>query len=99
MLNYKGLRKRPTFDNLIDYLEHHQEIIKYPNRISTKIMNNNSFNEEYEQLKDIKDTAINKLLESDKTTQTDFSKENGMSVNLKKLRNNMWQNLQLKGGI
>ena len=82
MLNYKGLRKRPTFDTLIDYLEHHQEIIKYPNRISTQIMNNNSFNEEYEQLKNIQDTAIHKLLKSDKTTQTDFSKENGMSVNL-----------------
>ena len=50
MLNYKGLRKRPTFDNLIDYLEHHQEIIKYPNRISTQRMNDNIFNEEYEQL-------------------------------------------------
>ena len=86
MLNYTGLRKRPTFDNLIDYLEHHQEIIKYPNRISTKIMNNNSFNEEYEQLKDIKDDAIDKLLKSDKTTQTDFSRENGMSVNLKKFK-------------
>ena len=51
MLNYKGLRKRPTFDTLIDYLAHHQEIIKYPNIISTQIMNDNLFNEEYEQLK------------------------------------------------
>ena len=74
MLNYKGLRKRPTFDNLIDYLEHHQEIIKYPNRISTQIMNDNLFNEEYEQLKNIKDNAITKLLNSDKTNQTGFSK-------------------------
>ena len=68
MLNYKGLRKRPTFDNIIDYLEHHQEIIKYPNRIATQIMNDNIFNEEYEQLKNIKDKAINKLLNPDKTT-------------------------------
>ena len=86
MLNYKGLRKRPTFDTLIDYLEHHQEIIKYPNRVSTQRMNDNIFNEEYEQLKDIKDDAIDKLLKSDKTTQTDFSRENGMSVNLKKFK-------------
>ena len=86
MLNYKGLRKRPTFDTLIDYLEHHQEIIKYPSRISTQRMNDNIFNEEYEQRKDIKDDAIDKLLKSDKTTQTDFSRENGMSVNLKKFK-------------
>ena len=43
MLNYKGLRKSPTFDNLIDYLEHHQEIIKYPNRVSTQMMNDNRY--------------------------------------------------------
>ena len=86
MLNYKGLRKRPTFDNLIDYLEHHQEIIKYPNIISTQIMNDSLFNEEYEQLKNIKDKAIDKLLNSDKETQTDFYRTNGMSVNLKEFK-------------
>ena len=58
MLNYTGLRKRPTFDNLIDYLEHHQEIIKYPNRVSTQRMNDNIFNEEYEQLKNIQDLSL-----------------------------------------
>ena len=72
MLNYEGLRKIPTFDNIIDYLEHHQEIIKYPNRIATRIMNDNLFKEEYEQLKNIKDKAINKLLNSDQETQTYF---------------------------
>ena len=72
MLHYKGLRKRPTFDTLIDYLEHHQEIIKYPNRVSTQIMNDNIFNEEYEQLKNKRDNAINQLLNSDKETQTYF---------------------------
>ena len=51
MLNYKGLRKRQTYDNIIDYLENHQEIIKYPNRVATHRMNDNIFNEEYEQLK------------------------------------------------
>ena len=86
MLNYKGLRKIPTFDNLIDYLEHHQEIIQYPNRVSTQRMNDNIFNEEYEQLKNIQDSTIEKLLKSDKTTQTDFSKEDGMSVNLKEFK-------------
>ena len=40
MLNYKGLRKQASYDGLVDYLEHHQEIIKYPNRKATKIINN-----------------------------------------------------------
>ena len=35
MLNYNGLRKQPTFDGLLDYLEHHQDAIKYHNRIAT----------------------------------------------------------------
>ena len=51
MLNYKGLRKRQTYDNILDYLEHHQEIITYPNRVATNRMNDNINNEEYEQLK------------------------------------------------
>ena len=51
MLNYKGLRQQPTFDGLIDYLENHQEKVKYPNRIATEIANDNFFNSELEDLK------------------------------------------------
>ena len=40
MLNYTGLRKQPSYDGIVDYLEHHQEIITYPNRNATKIINN-----------------------------------------------------------
>ena len=50
MLNYKGLRKQQSFDGLLDYLEHHQEVIKYPNIIATEMMNDNFFNSEYEEL-------------------------------------------------
>ena len=49
-------------------------------------MNDNIFNEEYEQLKNIQDIAIEKIIKSDKSTQTDFSREKGMSVNLKKIK-------------
>ena len=38
------LRKRQSYDDIIDYLEHHQEIIKYPNRIATQIMNDSNLN-------------------------------------------------------
>ena len=87
MLNYKGLRKRQTYDNIIDYLENHQEIIKYPNRVATRRMNDNIFNEEYEQLKQKRYNIFN----SDKETQTDFYKHVGMTVNLKNFRE-QWQN-------
>ena len=40
MLNYTGLRKQPSYDGIVDYLEHHQEIITYPNRKATQIINN-----------------------------------------------------------
>ena len=50
MLNYKGLRKQQSFDGLIDYLEHHQEKIKYPNRIATEFTNSNFFNSDLEEL-------------------------------------------------
>ena len=36
--------------------------------------------------KNIKDNAITKLLNSDKETQTDFYRTNGMSVNLKEFK-------------
>ena len=31
----QGLRHRPTYDELIDYLEEHQAKIKYPDRRAT----------------------------------------------------------------
>ena len=49
MLKYTGFWKRPSFDNLTDYLEHKQQIITYPNRVSTQIMNDNLCKGEYEQ--------------------------------------------------
>ena len=84
MLNYKGLRKRPSYDGVIDYLEHHQEIIKYPNRIATKIAN--SFNDEYEQLKQMRRMRLMNMRNEDKSTQRELYINMGMNVNLKNYR-------------
>ena len=35
---YQGLKKRPTFNEIIGYLESDQEIMKYPDRTITRIM-------------------------------------------------------------
>jgi hypothetical protein len=34
-----GLRKKPTYDSLIDYIQNEQPNIKYPNRLATQITN------------------------------------------------------------
>ena len=38
MKNY-GLRKKPTYESLIDYIQNKQPLIKYPDRLATQIMN------------------------------------------------------------
>ena len=84
MVNYKGLRKRPTFDGLVDYLEHHQEIIKYPNRTATKKVNDNMFDdfpEDYQQRK-----AMRFIITNDKSTQADFPIDQGVNVNINRTR-------------
>ena len=35
---YQGLKKRPTFNEIIGYLESDQELMKYPDRTITRIM-------------------------------------------------------------
>ena len=77
MLNYKGLRKRPSYDGIVDYLEHHQEIIKYPNRIATKIASDNLFNDEYDQLKQMRRLRLMNMHNADQSTQTDLYKNIG----------------------
>ena len=97
MLNYRGLRKRPTYDGVVDYLEHHQEIIKYPNRNATRIMAS-SFEDDmlgtYNQQKQMRKMVIINMLNGDQSTQTDFERENGVQVNLKIIKNNTKINLQ-----
>ena len=84
MLNYNGLRKRPTYDGLVDYLEHHQDIIKYPNRTATKIMNDyifDDFPEDYQQRK-----SMRFMIPNDKSTQADFPIDQGVNVNINRTR-------------
>ena len=38
-VNYQGLRKRESYDEIVDYLENKQERIKYPNRFAKQIRN------------------------------------------------------------
>ena len=38
-VNYQGLRKRESYDEIVDYLENKQERIKYPNRLAKQIRN------------------------------------------------------------
>ncbi len=37
MINYTGLRKRPTFEGIVDYLAEGQEKVKYPDRFAKQI--------------------------------------------------------------
>jgi hypothetical protein len=37
MINYTGLRKRPTFEGFVDYLANRQETIRYPDRFAKQI--------------------------------------------------------------
>ena len=77
MLNYKGLRKQQSFDGLLDYLENHQEVIKYPNRIATEMMNENCFTQNTKNLKNMKGMAMFDMLKSDRATQTGFYRTKG----------------------
>ena len=38
-VNYQGLRKRESYDEIVDYLENKQEKISYPNRLAKQIRN------------------------------------------------------------
>ena len=38
-VNYQGLRKRESYNEIVDYLENKQEKISYPNRFAKQIRN------------------------------------------------------------
>ena len=79
------MRKQLSFDGLFDYLEHHQEMIKYPNRIATEMMNE-IFNSEYEELEKYERYSMFDIFKADRATQTDFYRTKGVNVNLDKSR-------------
>ena len=39
--NYKGLKKRPEYDDIVDYLNNKLPRIKYPDRFATFLRNTN----------------------------------------------------------
>ena len=82
MPNYNGLRKQPTFNGLLDDLEHHQEVIKYPNRVATEMTNDNFFNSDYEELKNMRGMAMFDMLKPDRATQTACYRTKGINVNI-----------------
>ena len=74
MLKYNGLRRRPTYDELIDYLHNRQETIIYPHRIRFR---------PYALLEDMDRDAIRRMEYEhlnnkellDKATQTDLQRK------------------------
>ena len=38
-LNYEGMKRRETYDEVVDYIQNKQEQIKYPNRLAKQIRN------------------------------------------------------------
>ena len=38
-LNYEGLRKRESYDEIIDYIQNKQEKIKFPDRVAMQLRN------------------------------------------------------------
>ena len=38
-LNYDGMRRRETYDEIIDYIQNRQEKIKYPDRLASRLRN------------------------------------------------------------
>ena len=40
-INYKGLKKRQSYDEIVDYLNNKQEKIKFPNRAAKALRNSN----------------------------------------------------------
>ena len=80
------MRTQLSFDGLLDYLENHQEVIKYPNIIATEMTSESFFNSDYEELKHMRGMAMFDMLKADKATQTDFYRTKGVNVNLDKFR-------------
>ena len=38
-VNYKGLRRRESYDEVVSIIENDQSKIKYPNRVAVQILN------------------------------------------------------------
>ena len=65
-LNYDGLKKRDTYDEIIDYLQNKQEKIKYPDRLAKQVRNtpqlSNLLDGEGDNIENIKDQQTDKII-------------------------------------
>jgi hypothetical protein len=65
-INYDGLKKRETYNEIVDYLENKQEKIKYPNRLAKQIRNtpqlSNLLDGDGENIQNIKDQQHDKSI-------------------------------------
>ena len=65
-LNYDGLKKRDTYDEIIDYLQNKQEKIKYPNRLAKQVRNtpqlSNLLDGDGEDIENINDQQTDKII-------------------------------------
>ena len=99
MIHTKGLHKRKTYDEQIDYLLHGQEKIKYPNRLATQILQEvqEEFNETYQRNNLTRKMKV-------KAIQTNPNGEQNMVVNLNGFREDYMDKLysgkwHLRGGV
>ena len=87
----QGLRKRNDFDKIVDYLQFHQEKIRYPDRTATnqvdELVDQLSFSDFYNAEKEMKQQKVfNMLMKADKQTQTKFFEDSGITFNINNFR-------------
>ena len=83
IINYKGLHKRKNYEQLLDYLQNNQDMIRYPDRFANQMRNHpyltqfdsDEFGLMQEQQKEIKKQEVIKNTMMDEATQT-----NGVST-------------------
>ena len=76
-MQYNGLRKKPTYESLIHYLQYEQPIIKFPNRKATQITNILDSRQQIYQMNNVKINKFENIkVMFDKTTQKDYALQN-----------------------
>ena len=83
IINYKGLHKRKNYEQLLDYLQNNQDMIRYPDRFANQMRNHpyltqfdsDEFGLMQDQQKEIKKQEVIKATMMDEATQT-----NGVST-------------------
>ena len=82
MINYKGLRKRPTYDELVDFIEKDPERIHYPDRRATELRESPYLTQlDGEGMRQMESSEVNKMKEQQKQhLLRQMAKQTGHSV-------------------